>query len=61
VSTVFDAHVIDGTPRPDGDETIEVRWFAAQELQRAPLTEFTIALLTAAGVMMAPSAPVRVA
>lgn len=30
--TVFDATVIDGTPRPDGDETSDVGWFRHQEL-----------------------------
>jgi 8-oxo-dGTP pyrophosphatase MutT (NUDIX family)/predicted kinase len=32
VVTVFDATVLDGTPRPDGDETFEVGWFQPDEL-----------------------------
>jgi 8-oxo-dGTP pyrophosphatase MutT (NUDIX family) len=32
VVTVFDATVIDGSPRPDGDETSEVAWFRPDEL-----------------------------
>jgi 8-oxo-dGTP pyrophosphatase MutT (NUDIX family) len=32
VVTVFHATVIDGTPRPDGDETSEVGWFRPEEL-----------------------------
>jgi 8-oxo-dGTP pyrophosphatase MutT (NUDIX family) len=55
VPTVFDARVLDGTPAPDGDETLEVAWFAAAELERAPLTEFTRALFDAVGVDRASS------
>ena len=50
VPTVFDAHVVDGVPRADGDETIEVRWFSPQELGAAVLTEFTRTLFEAVGV-----------
>jgi 8-oxo-dGTP pyrophosphatase MutT (NUDIX family)/predicted kinase len=32
VVTVFDATVLEGTPRPDGDETCEVGWFRPEEL-----------------------------
>jgi ADP-ribose pyrophosphatase YjhB (NUDIX family) len=32
VVTVFDATVVEGTPRPDGDETSEVGWFKPEEL-----------------------------
>jgi ADP-ribose pyrophosphatase YjhB (NUDIX family) len=32
VVTVFDATVIGGTPRPDGDETSEVAWFEPDAL-----------------------------
>ena len=48
VTTVFDARVTEGTPRPDGDETIEVQWFTTRELAQAPLTDFTQALFEAA-------------
>jgi 8-oxo-dGTP pyrophosphatase MutT (NUDIX family) len=56
VSTVFDAHVVDGQPRADGEETSEVAWFTADELAEARLTPFTLALFAAAGVGHAASA-----
>ncbi len=34
VSTVFTAKVVGGTPRPDGEETLELRYFAREELDR---------------------------
>jgi 8-oxo-dGTP pyrophosphatase MutT (NUDIX family) len=46
VSTIFDARVIDGELRPDGDETIDVAWFTTDQLAGAALSEFTIALLS---------------
>jgi len=45
VPTIFDARVIDGDPRPDGEETIDVAWFETGQLPDAALSEFTIALL----------------
>jgi len=45
VPTIFDARVIDGEPRADGDETIDVAWFTTSQLADAALSEFTIALL----------------
>lgn len=50
VPTVFDAHVLEGTPRPDGDETLEVAWFTGRALAEASLTEFTHSLFEAIGV-----------
>jgi 8-oxo-dGTP pyrophosphatase MutT (NUDIX family) len=50
VSTVFDAHVVDGEPRPDGEETSEVAWFTAEALRDASLTPFTLALFAAAEI-----------
>jgi 8-oxo-dGTP pyrophosphatase MutT (NUDIX family) len=32
VSTVFEARHLRGTPKPDGEETFEVRWFARDDL-----------------------------
>jgi ADP-ribose pyrophosphatase YjhB (NUDIX family) len=32
VVTTFEATLIDGTPRPDGDETSEVGWFRPEEM-----------------------------
>jgi 8-oxo-dGTP pyrophosphatase MutT (NUDIX family) len=52
VPTIFDARVIDGQPRPDGEETIEVAWFSAHQLGTAALTEFTRALFGAVGIMV---------
>jgi 8-oxo-dGTP pyrophosphatase MutT (NUDIX family) len=50
VATVFDAHVLDGDPRPDGDETIDVGWFSADQLTAAELSGFTRELFAAVGV-----------
>jgi 8-oxo-dGTP pyrophosphatase MutT (NUDIX family) len=50
VPTIFDARVVDGVPRPDGEETVEVAWFSARELGVASLTEFTRALFEALGI-----------
>jgi 8-oxo-dGTP diphosphatase len=50
VSTVFDAHVVDGEPRADGEETSQVAWFTAEELLDARLTPFTLALFAAAEI-----------
>jgi 8-oxo-dGTP pyrophosphatase MutT (NUDIX family) len=50
VPTVFDARLVSGVPRADGDETTEVAWFSREELATADLTDFTVSLLAAAGV-----------
>jgi len=44
VSIVFDAHVLGGEARADGEETTEVRWCTAAELSELALTDFTVAL-----------------
>jgi 8-oxo-dGTP pyrophosphatase MutT (NUDIX family) len=44
VVTVFDATVIDGSPRPDGDETSEVGWFKPEELPFGQMGKLTKAL-----------------
>jgi 8-oxo-dGTP pyrophosphatase MutT (NUDIX family) len=46
VSTIFDARVTSGTPHADGEETIDVAWFASDRLADVALSEFTIALLS---------------
>jgi 8-oxo-dGTP pyrophosphatase MutT (NUDIX family)/ubiquinone/menaquinone biosynthesis C-methylase UbiE len=51
VSTVFDATVLSGTPRPDGDETSEVGWFDPDELPLGEMTAFTRALLRDVGAI----------
>lgn len=50
VATVFDARVRGGEPRPDGDETVDVRWCSIDDLARLELSDYTIALFEAAGV-----------
>ena len=51
VSIMFDARVLSGTARPDGEETSEVAWFAPQQLEDVELTPFTVELLGAAGTL----------
>jgi 8-oxo-dGTP pyrophosphatase MutT (NUDIX family)/predicted kinase len=53
VVTVFDATVIEGTPRPDGDETCEVGWFAPEELPLGEMGGLTKALLRDVGLTRA--------
>jgi hypothetical protein len=50
IVTVFDATVIDGVPRPDGDETSEVDWFAPEELPIGQMGRLTQAILRELGV-----------
>lgn len=50
VSTVFDAVVIDGSPKPDGDETSAVAWFDPNQLPYDEMSSFTQALLRDAGI-----------
>jgi 8-oxo-dGTP pyrophosphatase MutT (NUDIX family) len=47
VATVFDAVVVGGEPRPDGEETSAVEWFTLDELARADTDDITRALLQA--------------
>lgn len=46
VPTIFDARVTCGTPHADGEETIDVAWFATDRLADVALSDFTIALLS---------------
>jgi len=50
VVTVFDATVLEGTPRPDGDETSEVGWFRPEELPVGQMGGLTRALLRDLGL-----------
>jgi predicted kinase/ADP-ribose pyrophosphatase YjhB (NUDIX family) len=50
VVTVFDARVIGGTPRPDGDETSEVGWFRPDELPFDQMGRLTRALVRELGL-----------
>ncbi len=49
VSTVFDARVVGGSPRPDGDETSAVEWWEPRSLPQE-MSQFTRALLRGAGL-----------
>lgn len=51
VSTLFDATIIAGTPTPDMDEVVEVRWFTTEELVGLELNRFTRASFRDAGVL----------
>lgn len=51
VTIVFDARVLSGTPRPDGDETLDVEWFSTSQLVDAQLHPFARSLLQGAHVI----------
>lgn len=51
VVAVFDATVESGTPRPDGDETSDVEWFALDELPFDKMGRLTKALLSDVGIV----------
>ncbi len=51
VSTVFDASVIGGALKPDGHETDDVRWFERAAVRGIELTDFTVALFDAVGIV----------
>ena len=51
VVTVFDATVIDGTPRPDGDETSAVKWFAHEELPVGEMGQLTKSIFRDVGLI----------
>jgi ADP-ribose pyrophosphatase YjhB (NUDIX family) len=57
VSPVFDARVLAGEPRPDGEEVAQVGWFSPAEIERElELNDFTRALLRDAGIIPGPRA-----
>jgi 8-oxo-dGTP pyrophosphatase MutT (NUDIX family) len=51
VSTVFDAVVIGGKPRPDGDETSAVAWWDPEDMPSDDMSTLTRALLRDVGVL----------
>jgi len=55
VSIVFDATVSGGSPRPDGDETSAVQWWAPDEMPYDEMSSFTRALLRGVGFDGAPA------
>jgi 8-oxo-dGTP pyrophosphatase MutT (NUDIX family) len=50
VSIVFDGIVTTGSPRPDGDETMDTGWFHPSEMPVVDMSDFTRALLREARV-----------
>lgn len=55
VATVFDGHLLHGTPRPDHEETSAVQWFYEGELAGVDLSPFTRSLLAAMNILPASS------
>jgi ADP-ribose pyrophosphatase YjhB (NUDIX family) len=53
VSIVYEATVIGGTPRPDLDETVDVGWFAPDELAALDLGDFARSTFRALGLVEA--------
>ncbi|AYY11733.1 NUDIX domain-containing protein [Actinobacteria bacterium YIM 96077] len=51
VSIVYEARVVDGSPRPDADETLDVAWFARHELGGVDLGNFARQTFTALGLL----------
>jgi 8-oxo-dGTP pyrophosphatase MutT (NUDIX family) len=47
VMVVFECRVLDGTPTPDGDEILELRWVTASGLRDLPLSRWAKDLLPA--------------
>lgn len=54
IGTLFRGRVLEGHIRPDGEETLDVRYFARDEMQRAPHAEW---LDTAMPTLFSPGAP----
>ena len=50
VSVVYEGEVVGGEPTPDGDETLDVRWFPRDALPLEEMSAFTRALLGAVGL-----------
>ncbi len=57
VATVSEATVAAGVPRPDGDETSEVRCFLPQELPAAEMGRLTRALFSDLGMLTIQTVP----
>jgi 8-oxo-dGTP pyrophosphatase MutT (NUDIX family) len=51
VSTVYDARIDEGQPKPDLDEVQEIGWFSQQELSGLHLNDFACATLAAVEVL----------
>jgi 8-oxo-dGTP pyrophosphatase MutT (NUDIX family) len=50
VVTAFEAGVVGGSPRPDGDETSAVQWWDLDDLPRHNMSRLTLALLRDVGI-----------
>ncbi len=55
VVTVFEATVLEGSPRPDGDETSEAKWWPPERLPFDEMGPLTKALLRDVDVMARPA------
>lgn len=51
VSSVYEARVVGGTPRPDHEETLEVAWFDPADLASAELGDFARSTFRALGLL----------
>jgi 8-oxo-dGTP pyrophosphatase MutT (NUDIX family) len=51
VPAVYEAEITSGTPAPADGELSKLAWFTPQELQTAPLSRFTRAVLSATGIL----------
>jgi NADH pyrophosphatase NudC (nudix superfamily) len=49
VTTVYEAGIVSGTPRPADGELSEVAWFSPAEVATLPLSRLSRALLRAVG------------
>ncbi len=49
MSVVYEARKVSGAERPDGDETLEVGWFAPEDLSTIDLGPFARATFEALG------------
>jgi 8-oxo-dGTP pyrophosphatase MutT (NUDIX family) len=47
VMVFFECRILAGTPTPDGEEILELRWFAADELRDLPMSRWAKDLLPA--------------
>jgi 8-oxo-dGTP pyrophosphatase MutT (NUDIX family) len=45
ISTMFDCEIVSGEPRPDGDETMAVRFLTLDEASRLPLSPWLVDVL----------------
>ena len=51
VAVIYEAEVVAGDPHPDGDETMDVRWFHPHELAALSLNTFARSAFTHLGLL----------